>query len=329
MNIMKCRSLISRIILAGAILVSLFHVSCDRFREELPECRLLVGFRYDYNMLSVDAFHEKVKKVNLYVFDGDGKYLFVQSAEGAPLATGDYRMELEVPVGRYKLMAWATTGDDNSYELAGLTPGSSSIEDVKLKLKRGASSVVAREIDALWYGEILDIHFTGTRHQTETINLIKDTNKIRFAFIGNNMAELKLEDYTYEIIGANGHLGHDNALLADDVLSYRPYYSEQRSASSVLVEMNTMRLMERSDMRFVVTRKSTGKAVLDFNLTDYLVLTKMEGHPWGEQEYLDRQDEYAIVLIFSQCDNGDERWLALQITINDWSWYFQQEDEQP
>lgn len=324
---MNDRKLIYKVILAGAaIIASLHQVSCDRFREDLPQCRLEVAFKYDYNVKSVCAFHEEVKKVDLYVFDADGKFLFVQSGEGAPLATGNYRMELEVPVGRYKLMAWATTGDDDSYEIAGLTPGSSSIEDVKLKLKRGASPVIDREIDALWYGEILDIHFTGTRHQTETINLIKDTNKIRFAFIGNNMAQLKLEDYTYEIIGANGYLGHDNALLADDVLSYRPYYSEQRNASSVLVEMNTMRLMASGDMRFVVTRKSDSKKVLDFNLTDYLVLTKMEGHAWGEQEYLDRQDEYAIALIFSECA-VNELWLAVQITINGWTCYLQEEDE--
>lgn len=328
---MNDRKLIYRILLvSAAVFVSLLQISCDRFREDLPECRLLVRFKYDYNMLSVDAFHEKVKKVNLYVFDEDGKFLFVQSAQGPPLASGDYRMELDIPAGRYKLMAWAGAGSDDSYDVAKLVAGQSSIEDMKLKLKRETSLVIDREIDALWYGEVLDIHYTGTKYQTETINLIKDTNKIRFAFIGNNMARLNLEDYTYEIIGANGHPGYDNALLPDDVLSYRPYYSEQRNASSVLVEMNTMRLIGRGDTRFVVTRKSTGKPVLDFNLVDYLVLTKMEGHPWGEQEYLDRQDEYAIVMIFSQCGkDADEYWLAMQVTINDWTCHFQQENGDP
>ena len=60
---------------------SLFVTSCNIFDEDLPECRLYVKFKYDYNMLFTDAFHTQVDKVELYVFDKEGKFLFMQSQE--------------------------------------------------------------------------------------------------------------------------------------------------------------------------------------------------------------------------------------------------------
>ena len=39
------------------------------------------------------------------------------------------------------------------------------------------------------------------------------------------------------------------------------------------------------------------------------------------QEYLDRESEYKIIFFFSDNDP----WLALRISINGWTWYFQNE----
>ena len=64
-----------------------------------------------------------------------------------------------------------------------------------------------------------------------------------------------MNDYDYEIIESNGHLGHDNSLLDDDVLSFRPYYMEQKDPATAYVDMNTMRLMEDRKTRLVLTEK--------------------------------------------------------------------------
>lgn len=39
--------------------------------------------------------------------------------------------------------------------------------------------------------------------------------------------------------------------------------------------------------------------MLNVNLNDYLLLTKMEGHRISPQEYLDRQDEYSIIFFLT------------------------------
>ena len=299
--------------------------SCDSFNETLPECRLYVQFKYDYNILSADAFHTQVDKVELYVFDKEGKFLFKQSEEGTPLTTGSYRMEVEVPVGEYQFMAWA--GVHNSYDVVELTPGVSTISELKLKLKRDASLIINKEIDPLWHGEIIDVNFTGTHHQTEVINLIKDTNKVRFVFYGQTPDwKINVDDYRYQIIESNGYLNYDNSLLNDDVLSYEPYYREQKSDQGALVELNTMRLMADRGTRFVVTHIATDNIVFNINLVEFLAMTEMQEYPWGTQEYFDRKDEYALVFFFSNKLEPDDKWAVIQLNINAWTWYFQIDD---
>ena len=324
---MKQNRLIRYTIWGILIICPWILTSCDMFHEDLPECRLFVKFKYDYNMLFTDAFHTQVDKVELYVFDKDGKFLFSQVEEGEALATGNYQMEVKLPIGEYQFLAWA--GARDSYDI--YTPrGENTITDMRLRLKREESLIISKELEPLWYGYISDVDFTGTSHQTETIDLIKDTNKIRFVFQGYSDSYIRatsgdnwnvnMNDYEYEIIESNGHLAYDNSLLEDDVSSFRPYYMEQKSSSAAAVELNTMRLMEDRPTRFVVTEKSTGKKVFNINLTDFLALTSMEGNNMDVQEYLDRQDRYKIIFFFA-----DNTWNAIQVNINGWTWYLQSE----
>jgi len=318
---MKLKSLLRHIAMWFVLIGSLIMTSCDSFNEDLPECRLFVKFKYDYNMEFADAFHSQVDKVELYVFDKDGKFLFKQTEEGSTLGTGSYLMEVKLPVGQYQFMAWA--GAHDSYDITSLQAGVSSIADLKLQLKREETLIIDKELEPLWYGEINNVDFTGTTDQTEVINLIKDTNKVRFVFQGSNEDSwgVDVNAYTYEIIESNGYLAHDNSLLGDDNLSFRPYHIEQKNLAAGIVELNTMRFLANRNARFVVTEKATGKKVFNINLTDFLVMTKIEGHNMSAQEYLDRESEYKIVFFFADNDP----WLVLQININGWTWYFQHE----
>ena len=297
--------------------------SCSAFEENLPECRLFVKFKYDYNLLSVDAFHSQVNKVVLYVFDKAGKYLFSQTEEGAALADGSYSMQVKLPVGEYRLLAWAGVGD--SYDIAPLTRGVSTIEEMKLKLKREQSLVIDKSLEPLWYGEIINVSFKGDHSQTETINLIKNTNTIRFVFENQGRSNFDVNDYTYELTESNGYMGHDNALKPDDVLSYQPYYMAQSSATTGVIELNTMRLMTDRLNNFAVKDKTTGATLFNVDLTDFFLLLRHEEHKnkWGDQEYLDRKDAYDVVFYLSGSTNA---WLSISVIINGWTWYLQEEN---
>ncbi|WP_295937313.1 FimB/Mfa2 family fimbrial subunit [uncultured Alistipes sp.] len=321
---MTIRNIIYRLTFGCLVASSWIFTSCDSFYEDLPECRLYVEFKYDYNILSADAFYSQVDKVELYVFDQNGLFMFKQTDQGAPLASKNYRMEVPLAFGKYKFMAWA--GARDSYEITALTPNVSKIEEVRLKLKRNADLTVDNELEPLWYGEIIDVDFTGKTNQTETVNLIKDTNYFRFVFQADAQSEttLALDAYEYEIIEANGYIDYLNGLLTDPVLSYRPYFRQQASDKRIVVELNMLRLMADREPRLVVTEKATGKKVYDLNLVHLLQLTEMEMYQerygWDAQEYFDRQDVYSIVFYFSTI--WDDR-ITIQINANSWTWYFQ------
>ena len=116
-------------------------------------------------------------------------------------------------------------------------------------------------------------------------------------------------------------MNHQNQLKDDDVLSYYPYYKEQMSTSAVRLGLNTMRLMNDRQNRFVVTEKSTGKKVFNVSLSDYFAKTQDPGSTWGTQEYFDRQDAWHVVFYLNAS------WIAVRIDINDWTWRSQEEGD--
>ena len=91
----------------------------------------------------------------------------------------------------------------------------------------------------------------------------------------------------------------------------------------IVVEMNTMRLLEHKKVYLTLTRKSDGKELMRIDLIPYLLLTKMEGHNIPAQEYLDRQSEYAIVFFYNP---ELLNFLSTKIVINGWTIWLKGED---
>ena len=191
-------------------------------------------------------------------------------------------------------------------------------------MKREESLVHNKALNPLWYGGVQAVSFTGRQEQTETVSLIKDTNKFRFILQKSGPGEeLDINDCLFEIRADNGYYDWNNDLLDDDMISYRPYYLEKVEDVGIVVEMNTMRLLEHKKVYLTLTRKSDGKELMKIDLIPYLLLTKMEGHNIPAQEYLDRQSEYAIVFFYNP---ELLNFLSTKIVINGWTIWLKGED---
>ena len=138
--------------------------------------------------------------------------------------------------------------------------------------------------------------------------------------LGDN---LNINDCLFEIRADNGYYDWNNDLLDDDMISYRPYHLEKVEDVGIVVEMNTMRLLEHKKVYLTLTRKSDGKELMKIDLIPYLLLTKMEGHNIPAQEYLDRQSEYAIVFFYNP---ELLNFLSTKIVINGWTIWLKGED---
>ena len=321
-KIMKTKGVIRQMSYGSCLLLLLVLFSCTSIDETLPECRLYVRFLYDYNMEFSDAFASQVNRVDVFVFDKEGTFVMKKNEQGESLAGGSYRMPLQLPVGEYRIVTWA--GMSDAFEMPELVAGKSTLEDLTVRMRREESLVHNKTLKPLWYGEVKTVNFTGKQEQTETVRLIKDTNKFRFILQKSGPGEeLDINDCLFEIRADNGYYDWNNGLLNDDVISYQPYHLEKVEDVGIVVEMNTMRLLEHKKVYLMLTRKSDNKELMKIDLIPYLLLTKMEGHNIPAQEYLDRQSEYAIVFFYNP---ELLEFLSTKIVINGWTIWLKGED---
>ena len=314
-KIMNTKGAVRQISYGSCLLLLLVLFSCTSIDETLSECQLYVSFRYDYNMEFTDAFATQVNRVDVFVFDKDGTFIMKKSEQGKTLGSGSYRMQLQLPIGEYRIATWA--GMSDAFEMPEPVAGKSTLEDLTVKMKREESLIHNKVLEPLWYGEIQTVNFTGKQEQTETVRLIKVTNKFRFILQKSGPGEeLDMNDCLFEIRADNGYYDWNNDLLDDDMISYQPYHLEKVEDVGIVAEMNTMRLLEHKKVYLTLTRKSDSKELMKVDLIPYLLLTKMEGHNIPAQEYLDRQSEYAIVF----CYNPELlNFLSTKIMINGWT----------
>ena len=321
-KIMNTKGAVRQISYGSCLLLLLVLFSCTSIDETLSECQLYVSFRYDYNMEFTDAFATQVNRVDVFVFDKDGTFIMKKSEQGKTLGSGSYRMQLQLPIGEYRIATWA--GMSDAFEMPEPVAGKSTLEDLTVKMKREESLIHNKVLEPLWYGEVQTVNFTGKQEQTETVRLIKVTNKFRFILQKSGPGEeLDMNDCLFEIRADNGYYDWNNDLLNDDMISYQPYHLEKVEDVGIVAEMNTMRLLEHKKVYLTLTRKSDSKELMKVDLIPYLLLTKMEGHNIPAQEYLDRQSEYAIVFFYNP---ELLNFLSTKIMINGWTIWLKGED---
>ena len=321
-KIMNTKGAVRQISYGSCLLLLLVLFSCTSIDETLSECQLYVSFRYDYNMEFTDAFATQVNRVDVFVFDKDGTFIMKKSEQGKTLGSGSYRMQLQLPIGEYRIATWA--GMSDAFEMPEPVAGKSTLEDLTVKMKREESLIHNKVLEPLWYGEIQTVNFTGKQEQTETVRLIKVTNKFRFILQKSGPGEeLDMTECLFEIRADNGYYDWNNDLLDDDMISYQPYHLEKVEDVGIVAEMNTMRLLEHKKVYLTLTRKSDSKELMKVDLIPYLLLTKMEGHNIPAQEYLDRQSEYAIVFFYNP---ELLNFLSTKIMINGWTIWLKGED---
>ena len=322
---MKTYTYLLRLLPVWAVL-TLGLVSCDYIHEDLQPCDHYLHFSYSHNMKFADAFQhelvcqEEAKTAELFIFDGDGKFLSSQSLPTETLQ--ENRIRLNLDPGKYKLLAWAGLNDT---DYTWTKPAAGESMDEWLMSVRQDEGVVARELSGLFQGTLELTIPSGGETDTE-FPLVKNTNKIRLALIdANSGTGLQADDFTILATTHNGDLNAQNQPVADDAVLWKPYSQQVETVAdteggtamqAVVAELNTMRLMESSQTSLQLSHKGEEAPFLQVDLTDFLLLTQMESHDLDAQEYLDRQDEYTIVVYL---DIVDGKAHCLEVIVNDWA----------
>ena len=340
----------------GMLAVSAFMLTaCD---STIYDYEGDLGFRYDMNMKFVDAFSTEVKSVSLFVFDSAGK--FVKSFESTvdAMASNNYMMDVDLAPGKYSLLAWCGLNDGlHSYDVPSLTPGSSTMEELKNTLKRQAAddgTAVVGEIDQLYHG-IAEADFPDEEGvHIAIVPLMKDTNRVKVVLQNLSENTMSVDDYKIFITAENGKLDYDNSLMKDELLTYEPYFT-QEGASEIIVttradedgeaeqpadgkkynllmsEMNLSRMVKnwQTPYKLHIT-DADGNNIITVSLVELFLLVKgKENQSMDDQEYLDREDDYNMTFFLYDAGGPDEEkktYVGAEIIINGWNIVMQDVD---
>jgi hypothetical protein len=262
--------------------------------DDLSECGASVYFQYTRNLEGTDKFSPDIQKLNLFIFDSDGLFMDEYEMDEAQLGS-EHLMRLNLFPGTYDLVAWGNLGGD--YELPVFVRGKTSVGEVVLSLKRTGKTVSKHPGD-LFFGSLFRVEILPAiqRKQRLTIDMIKDTKKIRIIAKGLPAEEIARQKFACRITSINGDYNFDNSINGSDRLLYIPQTSVDEQGQFIS-EFVIMRDLEdgSTQSRLLFTYEDPDdksiKELLNAGLTQIL-LANMKGQD------LDIEDFFEIELLF-------------------------------
>ena len=319
----------------------LLLASCN-IRDEYDDCGVYLKFVFDYNMEYSDSFDPQVETIDVYIFDGDGRYLFTRSAECSELHNRNMMLLSDgLAFGSYQILTVGGACEHFAFtDLDGkdFVPGVTTIEQAKLALAREIGEV-SHEFPHLWFGQTVAINYKADL-TVWPIHLIRQTNRFHITLENvdekTGMDTPTVSPYTFEIVTPEGAVyDYNNNPLVRETVVYRPYSLAQGIESNSLsrAKINTMRLFgsDEDGYRIIVRTNSVTRdgvsEVWNYDLMALLNGVKPDTRPDGTtlplQEFLDRQGEWNIVILHrGGTAESNEGFLALGVRINDWIVWF-------
>lgn len=341
--------------LFAATVCLLVMQSCDSvIYDDEGDCSVTyrVAFRYDLNMKWADAFANEVKSVHLYAFDSEGVLVWQGADRGDALAAPGYTMTLPLGPGSYRLVAWGGLdnglGDAESFSVPALREGVSRIDELQCRLRRDYidhEPTSNKKLAPLFHG-ILDVTLpdisTEGGDYTCTMPLTKNTNHVRIILQHLSGEPVDPADFTFTIEEENGLMAHDNRLLPDELITYRPHSLKSGSVGmnpddypvlgntsgtsgaaapettgniNVAIADMTIARLTTGRRTYLTVRNAQGATSARIPLADYALLLK-DGYDrdMTDSEYLDRQDDWSLTFFLDERDH----WAGVTIIINSW-----------
>lgn len=291
-----------------------------------------VRIAYTRNMKFADAASQEVKKVTLYAFDVAGKAVYQRTVDTATLQAADYAVDVsDLPEGIYTWKAWAV-GEEryaDSYEWGDAPVTRTALDDFSCHIRRDDEGNIRHDLTPLFYGATGETDFTKSPDggdREATLDLMKNTNHIRVVLQQTSGASLDPTKFTFRITDDNGYMDADNNLLADDAITYYPWAVsggsvETEGAGSAtgvnvaIADFTVGRLMATGHRPVLTVQNEDGLVVFSIPVAQYALLIKgYYNSGLSDQEYLDRQDDYAMTFFLDR--NG--QWVSSSILINSW-----------
>ncbi|MDE5638184.1 MAG: FimB/Mfa2 family fimbrial subunit [Odoribacter sp.] len=304
--------------------------SCEKIYDNLEACPHGVSLRfvYDYNMEYANAFPKQVDCLTLYVYDKEDRYVATHVVTADSLLSDEnWRMQLELPEGRYRFVAYGGLAcAKSSFSLLEEPSDTSRWESLRVSMDAyRQSDTVHENLHNLYWGDV-EVE-TADLYKEGTVKMMKNTNNIRIVLQDvNTQQPVYGEDFAFSITDDNTLFGADNDLLENGKVIYTPWAQGDAIVGfntigteviGAYAELSVSRLMVKNSPVLRVKSRDTGEDVIDIPLLNYLRLYKSmlyETADMGEQEFLDRQSNWTMLFLL----DSQKRWVKTYIKINDW-----------
>ena len=315
---------------------------CEPLFEAAGDCTSVyrMKFVYDMNMDHADAFASKVPSVELYAFEaGSGRLVRIFSESGAALAQEGYAMSLDLAPGDYDFVAWCGLADnEGQFTLPASVP---TLADTRCTLarERGADGKASqnRNLHALFHGRSAQTLPEDNAEHTYTMPLVKNTNNINLSLQEISGKALDPDRFDIRLTARNGMMAFDNSLVEDEDIDFCPYVKRWGTAEVegsradgdivrhdvIVTEMSTSRLVAGEEPTVTIFDMDAGSVIYTIPLVRWaLMLKSQQYHSMGDQEYLDREDEFNVILYLKGeneiIPDDPDHYLAVGVMINSW-----------
>ncbi len=326
-----------------AVLAVSVITSCGTESNDSPEsvCGAKLRFIYDYNMEYANAFMHAVDCLTVYIYDESDKLVLTRTETSSVLADENYRMTVDLPEGKYRVVAYGGLECENTSfaHPAGAPSVGQHFTELALTMKpvhhQGEPTAPVHD---LYYGSVnISVGKTTGVYTEATVEMIKDTNNVRVLLQHVTGKPVDPTDFTWELIDDNTHMTHDNKVKPVGAVTYRPWATGQAvmgamdDGSAVLAaygEFSIARLVTdaqvadaaRAESKKVgpilrITKSGSTKSTLDVPLNNLLLQMRSQHYAdMDAQEYLDRQSHWTMLFLL----NENDQWNRVEVKINDW-----------
>lgn len=312
-----------------------------------PGCGIVFKYVNHTDNETTDRFLNDLKKVDLFIYDTNNKFVQRIEKDVASLAETNCRLQLDLTPGTYYISAWGNLSDE--VNLSGeFIPQQTNFYDTTLSLSDTRTTrSVTHSLTPLFFGTAITVVETN-KVRTDTVSFMKNTNNIRVAVnwqdkFGKPCTHDCPKRLSFRLVDTNGAYYLDNSLAVPrKSVEYKPYsicYSDSilykesgyvpvkqskltradaqhNDSTMVVADITTARLFDQWRGASLIIEHYYEGDNTPYKETRHDLMELIQAHPLLQtQAALDHYDKFTIDFTF-RCDNDTQ--VAAGIKVADW-----------